>query len=176
MKKLIIASLCAAALGLTACDKKSAETTSTQTETQTAPATVVTSLSNGVVDDIRTDLDQIQTLSNTKAQEALKFQNDVMQAAQKGDKAALDAVVDSMEKYVDSFNDELEALNLKSSEADSIRDKMKESNDLGLDLAEAGVENPPNMEKITELQKKATELQQSLLQDMQALQTKINTK
>ena len=174
MKKLILASLCATALGLTACEKKpnDAETT---TSTTTAPTTV-TALTNGVDADIRADLDKIQTLSNAKAQEALKFQNDVMQAAQKGDKAALDAVVDSMDKYVDSFNDELEALDLKSSEADSIRDKMKESNDLGLDLAEAGVETPPNMEKITELQKKATELQQSLLQEMQTLQTKVTAK
>ncbi len=174
MKKLILASLCAVALGLTACEKKpnDAETT---TSTTTA-ATTVTALSNGVDADIRADLDKIQTLSNAKAQEALKFQNDVMQAAQKGDKAALDAVVDSMDKYVDSFNDELEALDLKSAEADSIRDKMKESNDLGLDLAEAGVETPPNMEKITELQKKATELQQSLLQEMQTLQTKVTAK
>ena len=174
MKKLILASLFAVALGLTACEKEpnDAETT---TSTTTAPTTV-TALTNGVDADIRADLDKIQTLSNAKAQEALKFQNDVMQAAQKGDKAALDAVVDSMDKYVDSFNDELEALDLKSSEADSIRDKMKESNDLGLDLAEAGVETPPNMEKITELQKKATELQRSLLQEMQTLQTKVTAK
>ena len=41
---------------------------------------------------------------------------------------------------------------------------------------EAGVETPPNMEKITELQKKATELQQSLLQEMQTLQTKVTAK
>lgn len=174
MKKLILAALCATALGLTACEKKPAENTTAATESA-APTTVV-SLSNGVVDDIRGDLDKIQTLSNAKAQEALKFQNDVMQAAQKGDKAALDAVVDSMEKYVDSFNDELEALSLKSSEADSIRDKMQESNDLGLDLAEAGVENPPDMNKINDLQKKATELQQSLLQEMQTLQTKVTAK
>lgn len=174
MKKLIIASLCATALGLTACDKKQneAETTST---TANAPA-VIAALSHGVDADIRADLDKIQTLSNAKAQEALKFQNDVMQAAQQGDKAALDAVVKSMDQYVDRFNDELEALQLKSSEADSIRDKMKESNDLGLDLAEAGVETPPNMEKITELQKKATELQQALLQEMQTLQNKVTAK
>lgn len=176
MKKILIASLCLSALGLTACDKKTNETATTAQTTTPTVATTTAALSQGVTEDIRTDLDQIHTLSNAKAQEALKFQNDVMQAAQKEDKAALDAVVDSMEKYVDDFNDELEALKLKSSEADSIRDKMKASNELGLDLAEAGIETPVDMNKITELQKKATELQQSLLQEMQTLQTQVSVK
>ena len=91
MKKLILASLCAVALGLTACEKKPNDA---ETTTSTTAATTVTALTNGVDADIRADLDKIQTLSNAKAQEALKFQNDVMQAAQKGDKAALDAVVE----------------------------------------------------------------------------------
>lgn len=171
MKKVLLATLCASAFGLSACDKKPNEvTTANTTATET-----VQSFSNNVKEDIRSDLDQIEKLSNTKAQEALSFQNEVMEAAQKGDKAALDKVVDSMEKYVDNFNDELEALKLKSKEVDSIRNKMKESNELGLDLAEAGVETPPNVDKINELQKKATELQQALLQEMQTLQTQITT-
>ncbi|QIO10127.1 hypothetical protein [Acinetobacter lanii] len=186
MKKLLLASLCMTAFTLTACDKKPNEATPTTTENTTvttnAPATTATSaapagvLSNNVVADIRSDLDQLQTLSNTKAQEALKFQNEVTQAAQKGDKAALDQVVDQMDKYVDAFNDELEALNLKSAEGDALRDKMKDSNELGLELAEEGVKTPPNTDKINALQKKATDLQQSLLQDMQSLQSKVNGK
>ena len=78
-----------------------------------------------------------------------------------------------MEKYVDSFNDDLEALKLKSTEANGLRDKMKDSNELGLELAEAGVETKPDMNKVNELQKKAVDLQQSILTDMQALQAKI---
>lgn len=175
MKKLILASLCITALTLTACDKKVNDATTTKAENTSTPATVV-SLSKDVATDIRSDLDQIQTLSNTKAQEALKFQTDVTQAAQKGDKAALDTVVQQMKTYVDSFNDALEALALKSSEGDALRDKMEDSNNIGLELAEAGIKMPPDMNKITELQKEATDIQQSLLQDMQTLQSKINTK
>ncbi len=173
MKKLLIASLCMTAFTLTACDKKTNDSTTVQPEAQ-APATM-TALSNNVVADIKSDLEQIETLSNTKAQEALSFQTEVTQAAQNSDKKALEAVVDKMEKYVDSFNHDLEALKLKSNEADALRDKMKDSNDLGLELAEAGVETKPDMNKVTELQKKAVELQQSILTDMQALQAKVKT-
>lgn len=175
MKKLLLASLCATALTLTACDKKPNENTTSKAENTATPA-VVTSLSENVVADIRSDLDQIQTLSNAKAQEALKFQTDVTQAAQKGDKAALDTVVDHMKTYVGGFNDDLKSLALKSKEGDSLRGKMQESNNLGLELAQAGVKMPPDMTKITELQKKATDSQQALLQDMQALQAKITAK
>lgn len=174
MKKLLVASLCMTALALTACDKKTnPDSSSTQAENT---ATVVTTLSDNVLTDIRSDLDQIQTLSNAKAQEALKFQTDVTDAAQKGDKAALDTVVDQMKTYVGAFNDDLKALALKSKEGDAVRIKMQESNNLGLELAQAGVKMPPDMNKITELQKKAIDSQQALLQDMQALQTKINAK
>lgn len=173
MKKLLIASLCMTAFTLTACDKKPNESATATSETQ-APATM-TALSNNVVADIKSDLEQIESLSNAKAQEALSFQTEVTQAAQNGDKKALDTVVDKMEKYVDSFNNDLEALKLKSTEADVLRDKMKDSNDLGLELAEAGVETNPDMNKVTELQKKAVELQQSILTDMQALQAKVKT-
>lgn len=173
MKKLLIASVCMTAFTLTACDKKTNESTTAQAENNT-PATVV-SLSNNVVADIKSDLEQIDTLSNTKAQEALSFQSEVAQAAQTGDKKALETVVDKMEKYADDFNNDLEALKLKSTEADSLRDKMKDSNDLGVELAEAGVDAKPDMAKVTELQKKAVELQQSILKDLQALQTKVKT-
>lgn len=174
MKKLLLASLCMTAVALTACDKKPNDTAA-KTENG-APAATLASMSHDNAADIKSDLNQIETLSNTKAQEALKFQNEVNEAAQKGEKSALDAVVVKMDTYVAAFNKDLDALKLKSSEADSLRGKMKESNDLGLELAKAGVENPPNMTKITELQKKATDLQQALLTEMQTLQVKVNGK
>lgn len=173
MKKLFITTLCLTAFTLTACDKKPADSTTTKAEANvSAPAT---SLSNNVATDIKSDLEQLQTLSNTKAQEALSFQSDLTQAAQTGEKKALEAVVDKMDTYVDGFNDDLDTLKLKSSEAVNLRDKMKESNKIGLDLAEAGIDTTPDMNKITELQKQAIDLQQSILKDMQDLQTKAKT-
>lgn len=174
MKKLLIASLCTTAIFLTACDKKSAEQTNenaTTTKTQT-----VASLSTNVKADIQHDLNLLDQISNTKAQEALAFQSEVTKAAQNNNKAELDTVVEKMDQYVDRFNDDLDKLALKSTEGVSLRDKMKESNELGLDLAEAGIKEKPDMNEINELQQKAVALQQSLLQDMQALKAKVESK
>lgn len=175
MKKLLLASLYAASLALVACDKKPNDAAVAGTDSKPVATQPTVALSTDVAADIKSDLIQIQTLSTNKAKEALQFQQEVTQAAQKNDKAALQSIVDKMKSYTEGFNKELDALILKSSEADAIRTKMKEGNNLGTELSEEGLKNPPDMDKITELQKKATELQQSLLNDMQALQTKANT-
>ena len=83
MKKLLLATLCASALALTACDKKPADAAS---GTDSKPAAAAASLSTNNAADIKSDLTALQTMSTAKAKEALNFQTEVMQAAQKGDK------------------------------------------------------------------------------------------
>lgn len=176
MKKLLLASLCMASVALTACDKKPNEAaTTTGTDNQPVATQAAVALSKDVAANIKSDLIQIQTLSTNKAKEALAFQNEVTQAAQKNDKAALQGIVEKMKSYTEGFNKELDALTLKSSEVDAVRSKMKEANNLGVELSEAGLKNPPDMNEINTLQKKATEMQQALLTEMQNLQTKANT-
>ena len=68
-----------------------------------------------------------------------------------------------------------DALKLKSSELDAVRDKIKESNNIGIELSEASIANTPDSKKITELQNRATKLQKELVTEMQALQTKAKT-
>lgn len=177
MKKLLLATLCASVFALTACDKKPADTTS---GTDNKPAATVTeskpavSLSTNNIADIKSDLTAIQTISTEKSKEALNFQTEVMQASQKNDKEALKGIVDKMKTYVESFNKDLDNLALKSSEVVSVRDKMKEANKLGVEMSEAGISGAPDPQKIMELQKKGTELQKSLMTEMQALQAKVN--
>lgn len=171
MKKLLLATLCASAFALTACDKKPADASGTDSK----PAVAKVALSTNNTADIKSDAAAIQKLSTDKAKEALDFQTEVMQAMQKGDKAALTSVVDKMKAYVASFNKDLDGLALKSTEAASVRDKMKEANNFGVEMSEAGLENPPNPQKIMDLQKKGTELQKSLMTEMQQLQTKANS-
>lgn len=174
MKKRLLASLCVAAFALTACDKKPNEApVATENSTSMAqPAAVSYSSNNNT--DIKNDLNQIQTLSNTRAQEAIDFQNKATQAAQKGDKATLTSIVTDMKTYITNFNKELTDLSLKSTEVDAVRSKMIESNNLGIQLSEASIASNPDMKKITELQNQATTLQKELLTEMQALQTKAN--
>lgn len=165
MKKLLIATLCATAFTLVACDKKPNEANGT-----TAAAV---SLSQNVTADIKADLASIETLSQTKAQEAIEFQTKLLEAAQKNDKAAVDAVLKSMKDAVESFNNDLKGLTLKSSEVDAVRNKMTETNKISVELTEAGMTAKPDQEKIVELSKKSNTLQQELLADMQALQAKV---
>lgn len=172
MKKLLLATLCASAFALTACDKKPADASSS---TESKPAAVAVSMSTNNVADIKSDLEQIQLLSTNKAKEATAFQSEVMQASQSGDKNALKGIVEKMKTYVSGFNKDLDGLTLKSSEVASIRDKMKESNNMGVEMSELGLASTPDPKKIMDLQKKGTELQQSLLTEMQALQVKVSS-
>lgn len=174
MKKVLLSFLCISILFLVACDKKVTETNNSSNTNNTSVSSI--HLSHNVISDIRNDLSQIQTLSDAKTKEALTFQNEVTQAAQQGDQAALNAVVVQMGQYVESFNQDLEALKIKSSEADSLRKKMEAANSLGLELAQAGIKTPPDLKKLNVLQDQATDLQQSLQQQMQSLQAKTNTK
>ena len=171
MKKSLLVSLCTAALILTACDKKSNETTSSSSNT---PATTTSApsatLSTANSADMKSDFVTIQTLSSTRAQEALTFQQDMMKAAQKGDKSAISGIVDNLKTYVTNCNNDLDGLALKSSEGASLRDKMKEANTLSLSLSEESIKMPPDTAKLQQLQTQAMELQKTVLAEMQALQ------
>lgn len=170
MKKLLIATLCASAFALAACDKKPADATS---GTDSKPAATAVALSTNNIADIKSDFTALQAMSTEKAKEALNFQTEVMAAAQKGDKAALQGIVEKMKAYVETANKDLDGLALKSSEVASVREKMKESNKLGVEMSELGLSSTPDSQKIMDLQKKGTELQQSLMTEMQALQAKV---
>ena len=180
MKKRLLASLCFAAMALTACDKKPNEAPASSSTSpavtppaSTQPATAALSSNNAA--DIKNDLKQIETLSNSRAKEASALQNKANEAAQKSDKASLNAIVADMKTYIARFNQDLDALKLKSSELDAVRDKIKESNNIGIELSEASIANTPDSKKITELQNRATQLQKELVTEMQALQTKAKT-
>jgi hypothetical protein len=175
MKKLLISTLCVSALALVACDKKT-DVHSTTTESSSLTASAPVSYSDNNIADMRHDIEQIQKLSNEKAQDALKFQTDVTQSAQSGDKAALEKVIQQMSTFVGEFNQSLDALSLKSTEGDKIRNQMKEVNNISIELVESSMTTPPNIEKVTTLQKKSVEIQQELLKEMQELQTKISAK
>ena len=181
MKKRLLASLCFATLALTACDKKtneapaSSSTTSSAVSTpaSTQPATVALSSNNAA--DIKNDLNQIETLSTSRTQEASALQNKANEAAQKGDKTSLNTIVAEMKTYIGRFNQDLDALNLKSSEVDALRKKIKESNNVGVEFSEASIANTPDKKKITELQNRVAALQKELVSETQALQNKAKT-
>lgn len=164
MKKLLIATLCVSAFALTACDKKAADTTTTT-------ATAVSLTTNNAAD-IKSDLTAVETLSTTKAKEALDTQSKLMESLQKGDKGALENMMKEMKTFIEGFNKDLAALPLKSTEVDATRNKMKEANDITLQLTETSMTAQPDQTKISELTTKMTEIQKELMTDMQTLKAK----
>ena len=178
MKKLLLTTVCMATLTLAACEKKATETAVEQAATSseaasTSATTIVADHSQNNVTDIQADLMAVQTLSNAKAQEAAEFQKEVTTALQQKDASQIKAMVDKTETYVDQFNDELDALTLKSEEVDALREKIKDANDLGVELTKESTEAKPDTAKITELQTKATELQKAIVADVAALEAKV---
>lgn len=80
-----------------------------------------------------------------------------------------------MEKFTQDFNKDLDALTIKSTEVDSIRNKMKASNDTSLEMIKMTTSGKPDQNKIMELQKKATTIQQELITETQALKQKLGS-
>ncbi|MDH1698723.1 hypothetical protein N5I05_09265 [Acinetobacter johnsonii] len=178
MKKLLLTTVCVATLTLAACEKKGTEPaveqmTSASEATSTEATTIVANHSNNNIADIQADLLAVQTLSNAKAQEAAAFQKEVSATLEKKDPAQIKAMVEKTETYVKQFNDELDALTLKSAEVDALREKMQDANDLGVELTKESTKTTPDSAKITELQNKATELQKSIIADVTALEAKV---
>lgn len=170
MKKRLLSILCVAALVLTACDKKPLYNNGS------GHAVAVMILSKDNAANIENDLTQLQTLSNTKAEEAINIQTQITKAAQRGDLSAVRTLVDKLKIFVDGFNKDLDELPLQSSEVSALKDKMKETNEIGIQIAEEGVfSSSPDMDKITELQNKAIENQKIMLAEIQILQTKANS-
>ncbi|WP_445114619.1 hypothetical protein [Acinetobacter sp. WZC-1] len=180
MKKLFPASLCnmtsvgLLAFALTACGQQPDHTASASSISSSQTAQL--SLSRDNAADIKSDLTQLETLSSIKAREESVFRDEVTQAVQKKDDPhALNTIVAKMKSYVEGFNQDLDALTLKSTEANALRDKMKQSNHLGLELSEAGIARPLDINKINALQQQATELELDLMADKQTLQIKAGT-
>lgn len=162
MKNLIIATLCASSLLLTACSKSSEKQNTEQSQQVT--------YSQNNIEHIKTDLTTVETLSNKKAEEGLEFQNEAVKASQSGKDEDIQHVVNKMKTFVEGFNQELNALVIKSSEVNELRVKMIESNNLGLQLAQEGSSKAPNEQKIEQLQTQVTSTQQQMLDIMQKLQ------
>ncbi|WP_372403849.1 hypothetical protein ACDW34_01205 [Acinetobacter piscicola] len=120
------------------------------------------------------ELAEIQTLSTNKTKDALAFQDAVIQAAQNHDQIELQALVHKMKKFVEDFNQDLDALTLKSPEANSIRSKIKQINNLGIKLSEEAVKDSPDLDNIKALQAEINELQQLLSTEIIHVQNKID--
>ena len=175
MKKLLLATLCASSLTLVACDKKPQETTTASEQSQSqSQSQSQNSLSQHNLQDIKSDLTAIQAVSNKKAQEGLDYQSEAIQALQTGKQDQVLAVVGKMQSYVDGFNQSLKELQLKSNEADELRNKIIQSNTVGFELAKEGASKTPDANKINQLKEQLSKIQNELVSMMQTLQAQVH--
>lgn len=166
MNKLLIAILCGAALTLTACNKNPTE--------QAGQAATAVKLSTDNIADIKTDLTTLETLSASKAKEALDFQTKATQASQSGDINAAKAVIDDMQKSFAQYDKDLDALALKSTEVDSLRKNTKKVMSLTVEFMQQSIAEKPDLQKITDLQKQMVDAQKALLDEQIAIKQKIS--
>lgn len=97
----------------------------------------------------------------------------MVEAASQGSETAVKDVIGNLKTFMESFNTELAALKIQSTEVDAVRKKMIEANQHNLELSENATSANPDADKITELTNKSTELQKELIADMTSLKAKI---
>ncbi|TCM62769.1 hypothetical protein EC844_12313 [Acinetobacter calcoaceticus] len=169
MKKLLIAALCTSAFTLTACDKKATESTDKK---EAATATAAANLSSNNAADIKADLAAIEAWTAKQATEATEFQAKITEATQKSGQNSLKEAFEIMKSQNEKSVKDLDALTIKSTEVDALRSKMKESANIGLEMAEAAMSTQPDAKKISELTTKATEVTKAMAEDLKTLQAK----
>lgn len=178
MKKLLLVSACMLSLAVAGCNKQP-ETTSAQATSPAAvnaPVSAATPASTGMssnnLQDIRRDLNTLQTLANAKADTAMDYQDQMMKAVQANQQEQVLAVMKKMQTFMTEFNQQLKQLNLNSEEVDQLRHKFIHSNELGLELTRISTERHPDEARIKTLQQQVMELQKEIMHDVQQLQAK----
>ncbi|MHA3051237.1 hypothetical protein [Acinetobacter sp. ANC 4640] len=124
--------------------------------------------------DIKTDLGILQNLAQRQNQESSVFQQEALHVIRSGNTAQIEQVIQSMQRHVGKFNQELRDLLLSSAEVDVIRQKMMHNNQLSLELAQQGAAQRPNTSKILQLQKKLEQNQQEIIELTHHAQAKIS--
>lgn len=122
---------------------------------------------------IQTDYTLLETLSLNNAKQALDFQARVMEAALDQNQNAIRNLMPEMELFIKKFNQDLNALPLKSIEVKSLREKMVISNQLSIEILNLSLAHKPDQMKLIELQKRANAVQHELLTETQIIKQKI---
>ena len=180
MKKLLLTTACMVGLTLAGCSKPTepAKSAPPQRTTATAPSTPTPATSGNMTtnqhEDIRNDLNHLQTLTNSKAETAMNFQDRMMKAVQANNRDQIQSVMKDMRGFMTEFNHDLKTLSLKSQEVHELRNKFIHSNELGLELTRLSTEAKPDEAKIKQLQQQVMNVQNDIMRDVQTLQAKIN--
>lgn len=161
MNKLIVATLLSLVF-LSGCDDTKNEPTVNTTQGNFSAK--VETLSSQNEGDIKADLTALNAIINTSNSKAVELAQKLMAASKEGDNAAVQNIFKESKELLESTNDSLLALNLKSSELQKIRTDIYQGNMISMkfyDLYAKADKSEDEKKELALLQKQMIALQQT---------------
>ena len=125
--------------------------------------------------DIKHDLIALRAVSQTAKQKAQDSFTDMQHAIDSGNRNALMKAVKQTTTRIHDLNQKYDTVTLKSAEATAAREKLKEENNLQIEMGNIILSSSPDRQKFEELQKKRSNSQKMVEIEMEALWIKANT-
>ncbi|MGV6988066.1 hypothetical protein ACWA5Z_03535 [Testudinibacter sp. P80/BLE/0925] len=162
MKKIVILALAALSL-LTGCDNEKNDTAITTSEGNFIAQKETLSSQNDA--DIRTDLLAINSVVNTSNTKASELNQELVSASKNSDSSAIKVIMGRSKALLESTNNSLFGLKIKSQEVQDIRIGIYQGNMISIKLYELYLKDnqtDKDKEEIELLQRQMVELQQSI--------------
>lgn len=127
--------------------------------------------------DIRADLTALNAIINPANSKAVAFKDALLRAGQRGDKAAMNSLMQQSKALLETTNQSLTALNMKSREVQEVRINILQGNMLAIKLHDFylnGDLSAESQKEISRLQKQSITLLQSVGARLDALNAQYN--
>ncbi|WP_336956401.1 hypothetical protein [Acinetobacter johnsonii] len=125
--------------------------------------------------DIKHDLIALRAVSNTAKQKAQDSFTDMKHAIDSGNRNALMKAVKQTTTRIHDLNQKYDTVTLKSTEATAAREKLKEENNLQIEMGNIILSDSPDRQRFAELSNKHDNSQKMVEIEMEALRLKANT-
>ena len=125
--------------------------------------------------DIKHDLIALRAVSQTAKQKAQDSFTDMQHAIDRGNRNALMKAVKQTTTRIHDLNQKYDTVTLKSAEATAAREKLKEENNLQIEMGNIILSDSPDRQRFAELSNKHDNSQKMVEIEMEALRLKANT-
>lgn len=125
--------------------------------------------------DIKHDLIALRAVSQTAKQKAQDSFTDMQHAIDSGNRNALMKAVKQTTARIHDLNQKYDTVTLKSAEATAAREKLKEENNLQIEMGNIILSDSPDRQRFAELSNKHDNSQKMVEIEMEALRLKANT-
>lgn len=125
--------------------------------------------------DIKHDLIALRAVSHTAKQKAQDSFTDMKHAIDSGNRNALMKAVKQTTTRIHDLNQKYDTVTLKSAEVTAAREKLKEENNLQIEMGNIILSDSPDRQRFAELSNKHDNSQKMVEIEMEALRLKANT-